>query len=224
MIDDGELLEWAPVVGHRSGTPAALRGAAPRARAATSSSRSTSRGPSRYGALVPDAVLIFLEPPSMRGARAAAPRPRDRVRGADRRAARDRRLGDGPARLVRPRGRERRPGTSIVAGRCYHRGIQESAPRTIRTTPTEDPSYDDRTQDRRPARRRRLQVLAGDPGGQARPRDQHLLQPARRGPRRVRAAARREPASPTSRSSIALEEIAEGKIEYERTEDPAEVE
>src|SRR5918996_2321246 len=50
----------------------------------------------------------------------------------------------------------------------------------------------DRSQDRRPARTGRLQVHAGHPRRQARARDQFVLQPARRGPRGVHPAARRD--------------------------------
>ena len=60
----GELLEWAEIFGHRSGTPARpIRTSA--ARAATRSWRSTSQGAGIVREQVPDAVLIFLVPPSL---------------------------------------------------------------------------------------------------------------------------------------------------------------
>ena len=110
--------------------------------------------------------------------------------------------------------RDRRPGSSTQrewfdhvvvnddleraadAGRCYHRGI----PHRVTALQATGGLPDDRTQDRRPARRRRLQVLARDPGREARARDQLVLQPARRGPRRVRPAAGRDRGFSTSRS------------------------
>src|SRR4029453_7761689 len=56
---------------------------------------------------------------------------------------------------------------------------------------------DDRAQDRRPAGPGRLQVHPGHPGRPAGQADQRLLQPARRGHRRVRAAdGRRRPQPP----------------------------
>lgn len=64
MIDDGELLEWASVVGHRSGTP----------RRAVEEALSGGhdvileidvQGAEQIRRLVPGAVLIFLAPPSM---------------------------------------------------------------------------------------------------------------------------------------------------------------
>jgi guanylate kinase len=64
MIDEGELLEWAAVVGHRSGTP----------RRAVEEALSHDRdvileidvqGAEQIRRLVPGAVLIFLAPPSM---------------------------------------------------------------------------------------------------------------------------------------------------------------
>jgi guanylate kinase len=64
LIADGDLLEWAPVVGHRSGTP----------RAAVEEALDSGRdvileidvqGAEQVRRLVPDALLIFLAAPSM---------------------------------------------------------------------------------------------------------------------------------------------------------------
>jgi guanylate kinase len=64
MIANGELLEWAPVVGHRSGTP----------RKAVEELLASGRdvileidvqGAEQIRRLMPDAVLIFLAPPTM---------------------------------------------------------------------------------------------------------------------------------------------------------------
>src|SRR4029450_11833442 len=70
-----------------------------------------------------------------------------------------------------------------------------TSPRPSRETRTRErkgSSNHDRAQDRRPARPGRLEVHARDAVGQARPRDQLLLQPAGGGPRRVRAAPGRD--------------------------------
>ena len=64
VIQDAELLEWAPIVGHRSGTP----------RAAVERELAQGRdvileidvkGAEQIRRLVPGALLIFLAPPSM---------------------------------------------------------------------------------------------------------------------------------------------------------------
>jgi guanylate kinase len=64
MIANGDLLEWAPVVGHRSGTP----------RKAVEELLEAGRdvileidvqGAEQIRRLVPDAVLVFLAPPTM---------------------------------------------------------------------------------------------------------------------------------------------------------------
>lgn len=64
MIADGELLEWAPIVGHRSGTP---RSYVEQQRRAGNDVllEIDVKGAEQIRNLVPDAVLIFLEPPSM---------------------------------------------------------------------------------------------------------------------------------------------------------------
>jgi guanylate kinase len=64
MVGGGELLEWAHVVGHRSGTPAAP------VEQALSEGRDVVleidvQGARQVRRRVPDAVLIFLAPPSM---------------------------------------------------------------------------------------------------------------------------------------------------------------
>lgn len=63
MTGSGELLEWARVVGHRSGTPA---GPVERARAEGRDVilEIDVQGARQVEERVPDAVLIFLEPPS----------------------------------------------------------------------------------------------------------------------------------------------------------------
>jgi guanylate kinase len=63
MIDDGELLEWAEIVGHRSGTPAGF------VRDARAAGRDVVleldvKGAQQVRAHEPEAVLIFLLPPS----------------------------------------------------------------------------------------------------------------------------------------------------------------
>ena len=139
MLADGELLEWAPFVDHRSGTPRELR----RGRRRAGQRRHPGdrrQGRQQIREKVPDAILIFLEPPSMdeleRRLRGRGTEDEERIAPS----ARDGRLGDGPAGLVRSRGRERGRGTCIVAGRCYHRGIPTSAsPDRLRTSP-EEPS------------------------------------------------------------------------------------
>lgn len=64
MIDEGELLEWAGIFGHRSGTPAA-----PVDRARDEGRHVLLeldvQGARQVRAAMPDAVLIFLEPPSL---------------------------------------------------------------------------------------------------------------------------------------------------------------
>ena len=64
MIDAGELLEWAPIVGHRSGTPRGF------VMERLGSGKDVLleidvKGAEQVRRQVPDAVLIFLEPPSM---------------------------------------------------------------------------------------------------------------------------------------------------------------
>ena len=64
MIEAGELLEWAPIVGHRSGTPRAFVGE--RLAAGTDVVLEIDvKGAEQVRRRVPEAVLIFLEPPSM---------------------------------------------------------------------------------------------------------------------------------------------------------------
>ena len=64
MIADGELLEWAPIVGHRSGTPRSYVEQQQRAGNDVLLEIDV-KGAEQVRTLVPDAVLIFLEPPSM---------------------------------------------------------------------------------------------------------------------------------------------------------------
>jgi guanylate kinase len=64
MIEAGDLLEWAPIVGHRSGTPRGF------VEDRLASGRDVLleidvKGAEQVRRKVPGAVLIFLEPPSM---------------------------------------------------------------------------------------------------------------------------------------------------------------
>jgi guanylate kinase len=64
MIEAGELLEWAAIFGHRSGTPASA------VRRARGEGRDVLlevdvQGARQVREAVPDAILIFLEPPSL---------------------------------------------------------------------------------------------------------------------------------------------------------------
>jgi guanylate kinase len=64
MIADGELLEWAEIFGHRSGTPAApIERCLDEGRDALL--EIDVQGAQQVRAKRPDAVLIFLEPPSL---------------------------------------------------------------------------------------------------------------------------------------------------------------
>ena len=63
MIRDGELLEWADIVGHRSGTPRSWVEEQRRAGNDVLLEIDV-KGAEQIRALVPDAILIFLEPPS----------------------------------------------------------------------------------------------------------------------------------------------------------------
>ena len=81
----GELLEWAVVHGAaRYGTPRGpvedALGRRPRRRC----SRSTCRAPARCGETMPEALFVFLAPPSLGGAGPPAGRPRHRGRGGAR--------------------------------------------------------------------------------------------------------------------------------------------
>ena len=80
MIETGELLEWAEIFGHRSGTPAEP----------SSEDLAAGRdvileidvqGARHVRERVPEAVLILLEPPTHGRAGAAAPRAGHRDRG-----------------------------------------------------------------------------------------------------------------------------------------------
>ena len=92
MLRDDELLEWAPFVDHRSGTP----------RRFVEDSLAAGRdvileidvkGAEQVRTKVPDAILIFLAPPVHGGAGTAPAGPRDRGRRADRQTAGRRRRG-----------------------------------------------------------------------------------------------------------------------------------
>jgi guanylate kinase len=63
LIERGELLEWASMFGHRSGTPAAPV-ETKRSRGADVLLEIDVQGARQIRERVPDAVLIFLEPPS----------------------------------------------------------------------------------------------------------------------------------------------------------------
>jgi guanylate kinase len=64
LVENGELLEWAPVVGHRSGSPAAV---VERERASGKDVvlEIDVQGAAQIRDRVPDALLIFLAPPSL---------------------------------------------------------------------------------------------------------------------------------------------------------------
>ena len=64
MIADGELLEWAPIVGHRSGTPRSYVERQQRAGNDVLLEIDV-KGAEQVRRAVADAVLIFLAPPSM---------------------------------------------------------------------------------------------------------------------------------------------------------------
>lgn len=64
LVDEGELLEWAEIFGHRSGTPAEpIRRALDEGRDALL--EIDVQGARQVRDRVPEAVLIFLDPPSM---------------------------------------------------------------------------------------------------------------------------------------------------------------
>ena len=64
MLDADELLEWAPFVDHRSGTPRAFVASALE-RGLDVILEIDVKGADQVRKTVPDAILIFLEPPSM---------------------------------------------------------------------------------------------------------------------------------------------------------------
>ena len=136
MIAAGELLEWAEIFGHRSGTPAAPVRRGARGRATTSCSRSTCRGPARSGRPMPEAVLILLEPPSMEELER-----RLRSRGTEDEERLARRLAKaewelGQRSRLRPRGRERRRGAGADEVAAI---IEGSRPPAGGTDPAPDP-------------------------------------------------------------------------------------
>jgi guanylate kinase len=117
MLRHDELLEWAPFVDHRSGTPRRF------VEQALDAGRDVIleidvKGAQQVREKVPGAILIFLAPPSMDELE-----HRHRGRRADREAPGDGGLGDDPAGMVRPRRRERGRGPGCGRGRCYHRCI-----------------------------------------------------------------------------------------------------
>ena len=63
MIEAGDLLEWAPIFGHRSGTPAAAVEAA-RGEGRDVLLEVDVQGAAAVRERVPDAILVFLQPPS----------------------------------------------------------------------------------------------------------------------------------------------------------------
>ena len=173
MVADGELLEWAEIFGHRSGTPARPSATSDgEGRDVAARDRRAGRGMS--GSRCPDAVLIFLVPPSLQEL--------------------ERRLrGRGPPRTRSELARRlasRRGGDCAQAEWFDHVVVNDDAGRArdevaaiieaSRTTATcrsaalmIEPKIDDllATVDSK--------YTAGDPRGQARAGDQLLLQPAR---------------------------------------------
>ena len=146
MIADGELLEWAPIVGHRSGTPRSYVEQQQRAGNDVLLEIDV-KGAEQVRILVPDAVLIFLEPPSMeeleRRLRGRGTESEERI--ALRLETADREMGQrGWFDHV------------VVNDDLEHASSQVAAiieASRVRfpddpDQPMEDPSYDDRTQDR----------------------------------------------------------------------------
>jgi guanylate kinase len=119
MIDDGELLEWAEIVGHRSGTPAGF------VRDARAAGRDVVleldvKGAQQVRAHEPEAVLIFLLPPSF-----GELEERLRGRATEDEASIDRPLGAPTGGRVRRPGGQRRSRPGRRGGRCYHRGVPD---------------------------------------------------------------------------------------------------
>ena len=169
----------------------------------------------------PDALLVFVRPPSREEQRRRLLERGQRRRRHHRAAPGAGRGRGGPRRPLRRGGGERRRGPGRGGGRCYPgnpaerltspeaRPPQPQAPPARRHTDSGDTrgtSPHGRTTrlahgapHGEPARPGGLQVHAGHAGGHAGPRDQRLLQPARRGSRQDRPA-RRSPRCRASRS------------------------
>ena len=208
MAGSGELLEWA---GEFSDIARGL----PRGRSATMAEGGDVpleldvQGARQVREVVPEAVpLVLLEPPSIE-----EPERRLRARGTETEDVLARRLSKAEWELG-----ERELFDQVVVNDVAERGCGEASPSSVRLPgiprkegrPMIEPKIDELLAGR-------LEIHAGHPGRQARPGDQLLLQPARRGPRGVRPAARRVGAC-NKPLSIALEEISEGKINAERPE------
>jgi len=134
MIDQGELLEWAEIVGHRSGTP---RLAVERLleQGKDVILEIDVQGARQVRDRVPDALLIFLAPPTLEELER-----RLRGRGTEPEASIRRRLGPMVLRV----GHERRRRTRHRPGRCYHRRI----PHRLTSQNASGARTHDRTEDR----------------------------------------------------------------------------
>ena len=146
LIADGELLEWAEIFGHRSGTPARpIRDVRREGRDALLEIDVQGAGIVRQE--VPDAVLILLVPPSL-----AELERRLRTRATEDEDKLARRL----ARAEEEIAEAERFDHVIVNDDLEHASSQVAAiieASRVRfpddpDQPMEDPSYDDRTQDR----------------------------------------------------------------------------
>ena len=218
MIDAASLLEWAEVFGHRSGTP--------RRPVETASTAGRDvvleidvQGARQVRDRVPDAVLILLAPPSLEELkrRLRARGTEDEAELAERLAAAERELEQAPwfDHVVVNDELERASARSLLSSR-------RRTPADLRESRLQESMHDDRTQDRRPARavdsKYTLVILAAK---RAREINSYYSQLGEgRGefvPPLVETGLRNKPLS------IALEEIAEGKITDERPEEIVEV-
>ncbi len=217
MIAAGELLEWAEIFGHRSGTPVAP------VRRVLEAGRDVLlevdvQGARQVKEAEPESVLILLAPPSLEELER-----RLRTRGTEdeerlaRRLA-EGRVGAGPGIGLRPRGGERRRGSCVVAGRCYHPGVPATRRRRrpcARPGRTREPMIDPKIDDllAQVDSKYTLVILAAK---RAREINSYYNQlgegRAEFIPPLVETGLKNKPLS------IALEEIAEGKILAETAE------
>src|SRR4030095_5835186 len=181
MAEAGGFLEWADIFGERYGTPRE-----PIDRAVAEGRdvlvEIDVQGARQVKAVEPRAFMVFITPPSparpSSGGAGGWPRPPTS-------------WPPSPSSTSRwSTTTSRRPPARWSRSSTGSGGV----PSTAVTRASRSGSTDDRTQDRRPAGPGRLQVHPGHPGRQAGQADQRLLQPARRGHRRVRPAdGRRRP-------------------------------
>ncbi len=153
---------------------------------------------------MPEALFVFLMPPVVGRAGPPAGRPGHRGRGGAGPPAGDRAGRAGRRGGVRRDGREPRSSrcrggvgrVDLFRGRrpCSQPAISSLlSVRLLRVCTRHRRRGRDQPLDRRPAHQDRQQVQAGPLQRQARPPDQRLLLPARRGPARVRRPARGHP-------------------------------